>query len=100
MINAPTSVLLHAEIIHNLNKNFSFALGSNNIADDNGPIDPSHSSGHKYSSTSQLGANGCLTYAKITYAYYLKLATIETKNNQPLELIDDKPRFFNRGFIC
>lgn len=69
LIIAPTSVLLDAEFVYNFNESFGLALGSNNITDDNGPIDPSHSSGRKYSSTSPFGANGRFMYAKLMYTY-------------------------------
>lgn len=69
VINAPVSWLLDAEFLYNINESFGFALGSNNITDDNGPVDPSHSSGRAYSSTSPFGANGRFLYAKLMYNY-------------------------------
>ena len=69
MINAPSVVLLDAEAVYNFNENFSFAIGANNITDDFGPKDPSHSNGRAYSSMSPYGANGRFMYAKAMYSF-------------------------------
>ncbi|RLA39538.1 MAG: TonB-dependent receptor, partial [Gammaproteobacteria bacterium] len=69
VINAPAAWILDAEAVYNFNESFSFAVGANNITDDFGPRDPSHSSGRAYATTSPYGSNGRFMYAKATYNF-------------------------------
>lgn len=69
VINASSAILLDTEFAYNFDNGTSFALGVSNLTDDNGPVDPSHSSGRTYSSTSPYGFNGRFVYGKISYSF-------------------------------
>ncbi len=69
IIEADAEVLLDAEFGYDFGNDIGFAFGINNLLDENGPIDPSHSSGRTYASTSPFGFNGRFVYAKATYNY-------------------------------
>lgn len=68
-IDGPTALLLDAEMSYDINDSVGFALGINNVTDENGPVDESHSSGRTYSSTSPYGFNGRFYYVKLSYHY-------------------------------
>jgi iron complex outermembrane receptor protein len=68
-ITGDPAVLLDTEFAYNFDNGTTFALGINNLTDDNGPVDESHSSGRTYSSTSPYGFNGRFMYAKLSYTF-------------------------------
>jgi len=69
VIYASSAILLDTEFAYNFDNGAGFALGVSNLTDDNGPVDPSHSSGRTYSSTSPYGFNGRFMYAKVSYSF-------------------------------
>ena len=74
-IKGSATVLFDAELAYNFDNGAGFAVGVNNLTDDNGPVAPinaaglSTSSGRSYSSTSPYGFNGRFVYAKVTYSF-------------------------------
>jgi iron complex outermembrane receptor protein len=68
-ITGDAVVLLDAEFNYHVTEEVDLTLGVNNLTDDNGPVDESHSSGRTYSSTSPYGFNGRFLYGKVTYTF-------------------------------
>jgi len=68
---APSAVLVDAEFQYDVSDNTGFAVGVNNLTDENGPAfpNPGAQSGRIYASTSPYGFNGRFYYAKVTYSY-------------------------------
>lgn len=69
VIDGPVAIILDTEVAYNFDNGAGVALGINNLADENGPIDPNHTSGRTYASTSPYGFNGRFMYAKVTYSF-------------------------------
>ncbi|NRA62617.1 MAG: TonB-dependent receptor, partial [Psychrobium sp.] len=69
MIDGPAAVLFDTELAYQLNDNTGFAVGINNLTDDNGPVAEGAPAGRSYSSTSPYGFNGRFLYAKVTYSF-------------------------------
>ena len=68
-VKGNATALLDAEFNYQVSEQVDLSLGVNNLTDDNGPIDQSHSSGRTYSSTSPYGFNGRFVYAKVAYNF-------------------------------
>ncbi|MDQ7048369.1 MAG: TonB-dependent receptor [Enterobacterales bacterium] len=74
-IDGPTAWLFDTELSYDINDSTGFAVGINNLTDENGPraainaAGLSTSSGRTYSSTTPYGSNGRFYYAKLTYSY-------------------------------
>jgi iron complex outermembrane receptor protein len=68
-IDGDVAVLFDAEFNYHVSDAIGFALGVNNLTDENGPIDESHTAGRTYSSTSPYGFNGRFVYGKISYRF-------------------------------
>ncbi|MFT7006035.1 MAG: iron complex outermembrane receptor protein [Colwellia sp.] len=68
-ITGDAAVLLDTEFSYNFDNGTAVALGVNNLTDDNGPVDESHSSGRTYATTSPYGFNGRFMYAKVSYSF-------------------------------
>lgn len=68
-VTGNAAVLLDAEFNYQVSDQIDLSLGVNNLTDDNGPIDQSHSSGRTYASTSPYGFNGRFVYAKVAYNF-------------------------------
>jgi len=69
LIEADSTILLDTEFNYEFSEQLGFAVGINNITDDNGPVDPTHSSGRTYASSSPFGFNGRFYYTRISYNF-------------------------------
>jgi iron complex outermembrane receptor protein len=71
-VDGPTAWLLDTEVAYDFNDSVGFAVGINNLTDENGPRVPGvpgSASGRTYSSTTPYGFNGRFYYAKVSYHY-------------------------------
>jgi iron complex outermembrane receptor protein len=68
-ITGDAAVILDTEFSYSFDSGTAVAVGINNLTDDNGPVDESHSSGRTYSSTSPYGFNGRFMYAKVSHRF-------------------------------
>jgi iron complex outermembrane receptor protein len=71
-VDGPTAWLLDTEVAYEMNDSVGFAIGINNLTDENGPRVPGipgAASGRTYSSTTPYGFNGRFYYAKVSYHY-------------------------------
>lgn len=68
-IPGDAAIILDTEFAYYLDNGAGFALGINNLTDDNGPVAEGNPSGRSYSSTSPYGYNGRFLYAKVTYSF-------------------------------
>ncbi len=72
LIDADAEVLIDTEFSYDYSDAIGFAVGINNLLDENGPIVPGvpgNESGRTYASTSPFGFNGRFYYAKVSYHY-------------------------------
>ncbi|WP_057831446.1 TonB-dependent receptor plug domain-containing protein [Colwellia sp. TT2012] len=68
-IPGDAAILLDTEFAYYFDNGAGFAVGINNLTDDNGPVAEGAPSGRSYSSTSPYGFNGRFVYAKVTYSF-------------------------------
>ncbi len=72
MIFGSAEVLIDTEFSYDINDSIGFAVGINNLLDENGPVVPGvpgAASGRTYASSSPYGFNGRFYYAKFSYHY-------------------------------
>ncbi|MBL4765917.1 MAG: TonB-dependent receptor [Colwellia sp.] len=69
VIHGSTAILLDTEFAYHFDNGAGFAVGINNLTDENGPVAEGAPSGRSYSSTSPYGFNGRFLYAKATYSF-------------------------------
>nr|WP_157466339.1 hypothetical protein [Colwellia sp. MT41] len=68
-IPGDAAILLDTEFAYYFDNGAGFAVGINNLTDDNGPVAEGAPSGRSYSSTSPYGFNGRFVYGKVTYSF-------------------------------
>ncbi|NQY87734.1 MAG: TonB-dependent receptor [Colwellia sp.] len=68
-IKGDAAILLDTEFAYSFDNGAGFAVGINNLTDDNGPVAEGAPAGRSYASTSPYGFNGRFVYAKATYSF-------------------------------